>query len=111
MGLFDSAKESRDMDFGDDVSQGISKQGMEQYIEDLKADLLIKVSEKLEDTDAMAQAIARGWQGQSRDNFLDQFEKGIRAVQADLASEYSDLMMRLSELTRNYYEQDAKMVD
>ena len=111
MGLFDTARESRDMDFGDDVSQGISKQGMEEYIQNLQTDLLTKVNEKLEDTDAMAQAIARGWQGQSRDNFLDQFEKGIRTVQSDLKSEYSDLMMRLSELTRNYYEQDAKMVN
>lgn len=111
MGLFDSAKEARDMDFGDDVSQGISKQGMEEYMENLKTDLLVKVNEQLEETDTMAQAIARGWQGQSRDNFLDQFEKGIRAVQADLLSEYSDLMMRLGELTKNYYAQDAKMVD
>lgn len=111
MGLFDSARESRDMDFGDDVSQGISKQGMEEYIQNLRTDLLTKVNEKLEDTDAMAQAIARGWQGQSRDNFLNQFEKGIRTVQSDLRSEYTDLLMRLSELTSNYYEQDAKMVD
>lgn len=111
MGLFDSAKEARDMDFGDDVSQGISKEGMQQYMENLQADLLTKVNEKLEETDGISQAIARGWQGQSRDKFLDQFEKGIRAVQSDLQSEYSDLMMRLSELTSNYYSQDAKMVD
>lgn len=111
MGLFDSAKEARDMDFGDDVSQGISKEGMQQYMSDLKSELLTTVIEKLEDTDGISQAIARGWQGQSRDKFLDQFEKGIRAVESDLQSEYTDLMYRLSELAKNYYAQDAKMVD
>lgn len=111
MGLFDSAYENRDMDFGDDVSQGISIKGMEEYIQNLQADLLTKVNEKLEDTDAMSQAIARGWQGQSRDNFLVSFERGIRAVQSDLQAEYSDLMYRLSELTKNYYDQDKNMVD
>lgn len=98
--------------YGQDLEMAVQRfSGITSANVDIFKNVMYTGNEKLEDTDAMAQAIARGWQGQSRDNFLDQFEKGIRTVQSDLKSEYSDLMMRLSELTRNYYEQDAKMVN
>ena len=70
-----------------------------------------KVSETLDDTADLEAAINRGWQGKSRDIFFEKFNAAIKATEEDLHAEYADLVNKLSELSQNYYEQDAKMMD
>lgn len=93
------------------ISEGISKQGMEAYLEQLKLDLLNSVSEKLDDTQDMQNAINAGWQGASRDKFYRKFDTAIEATKEDLAAEYADLVNKLSELAQDFYAQDANMID
>ena len=107
---FDNAFENRDLAL-DGMSEGVSKKGMEAYMEKLQIELLKGVSEKLEDTDGISAAIIQGWQGEARDAFLTKFSKAIQQVEQDLMAEYTDLLYRLSELAENYYEQDKKMMD
>ena len=111
MSLFDRAYENRDMDFDADVSQGISKQGMMDYCESLRVELLKGAIKKLEETDGIQGAIIKGWQGESRDKFLDNFERAIKATAQELFAEYADLIKRLSELAQDYYSQDSKMLN
>jgi len=110
MGLFDSAYEARDMSL-DTMTEGISVHGMREFTDLLKAKLLTGVSEKLEATSGINDALKAGWQGHSRDVFIEKLTGAINAVKNDLSVEYSDLMNRLGELMDNYYEQDKKMMD
>lgn len=91
---------------------GVSKQGMEQYMEALKIELLDSVKEKLNtEFDAIMIEINKGWQGSSRDRFEEKFRKQIGHIKNDLEDEYKDLSARLVELANFYYKQDESMLD
>lgn len=107
MGLFSG---SEAMTF-DNVTEGIDTVGMRTYLDNLKVDLLDKVSEKIDDTQAVEDAINNGWQGVARDRFLSQFASARRSIKKDLEAEYKDLKARFKELERFYFEQDANMMD
>ena len=107
---FKNAYGATDMSL-DTMTEGISKEGIQNLVEVIKAELLTGVSEKLKSTESVETAIKAGWQGQARDVFLDKMSAGIAAVISDLKSEYTDLLKRLAELVDSYYDQDAKMMD
>jgi len=102
--------EGRDFSDLGEMTEGLSSKGMEAYLEALKANLLVKVGESLDETTALEAAINKGWQGVSRDKFMTQFNKAIEATKEDLVAEYYDLVNKLSELAQSYYEQDANMI-
>ena len=103
--------EDRSLTFAGGITEGISSQGMANYLDKLQVDLLQKVSETLDDTADLEAAINKGWQGRSRDIFLERFNAAIKSTEEDLHAEYADLVNKMSELSQNYYEQDAKMMD
>lgn len=105
-----NVKNSRDMSL-ETMTEGISVQGMREFSETIKANLLNGVTEKLYDTKGIEEALKIGWQGQSRAVFISQFQTGIQKIEKDLQTEYYDLMKRLGELMDNYFEQDNKMMD
>ena len=93
------------------TSEGVSRAGMEGYLEFLKLNVVEKVIEKLEATEEMNQVINKYWQGQSRDKFLQSFAKTINEVEEDIRSEFSDLADKLSDLYNSYIDQDRQMID
>lgn len=99
---------SRDVNIKD-MTYGVSSQGMEIYVKNLRTELITKCFDKLEDTKAVSDAIVKGWQGASRDKFLQSFENAIESVERDLRSEWVDLQYRLAELEVNYFKQDAQL--
>ena len=115
MGLFGgttTAMSSGASDTGiSDLTVGISKSGMEAYIQQLKADLLDTSVEKINDTSNMLNAINSGWQGASRDNFISDFNAAREAIANDLIAEYNDLAARLQELQDNYFKQDSELYE
>lgn len=94
----------------DGLSIGISSQGMDEYIEVLRISLLQNVKEQIDDVTELETKINAGWQGQSRDRFLNLFEQSRNNVKDDLEAEYNDLVARLVELQQNYFAQDANMI-
>lgn len=93
-----------------DMTQGVSKAGMQTYIDSLKISLLDEVKSKLEDVGAIQTAVDAGWQGKSRDKFFEMFEKSINEIEDDLEAEFKDLNGRLNELANNYYSQDNDLL-
>lgn len=94
-----------------DLSIGVSAGGTEEYLANLKTELLTNVSSKIvEDYKAVKDALDRGWQGQSRDKFDMKFEQVKTQLIADLEAEYNDLERRINEITENYLNQDKNMI-
>ena len=91
------------------LTTGISKSGMAQYEEDLKTNVLTNVETKIEDVEAVITAINGGWQGESRDRFLKDFENVRKKLIEDLKDEYKDVQNRLDELQDNYFRQDKNL--
>ena len=90
---------------------GVSKEGMSQYMEELKASLLVSVTEKLnEEVENMMTVINTGWQGVSRDRFETKLRDVCAKINTDLSAEYYDLQRRLDELMLFYYNQDNALI-
>ena len=83
MSYFSGAYESRDMAI-DEITEGMSIKGVETLMELINSKLLVGVEEKLTDTEAIANAIKAGWQGKSRDIFLEKLDQNINYVLKDL---------------------------
>ena len=94
-----------------ELTIGIDRNGMETYKDSLKAELLVSTRQRIEDITAIESAINQGWQGVSKDKFMDKFKTLRERVSDDLEREYKDLEYRLDELVSNYFQQDKKMID
>ena len=110
MGRFDGAFEAREMAI-DSITEGISKAGMETLLENMQAKLLVGVQDQLSQTGEIVDAIKAGWQGKSRDAFLNSFDASINSIVNDLSAEYTNLVARMRELAANYYDQDSNMMN
>ena len=97
-----------DMDAMKDVSYGLSKKGMDKYIDDLKLDI-DAVKKAVKDVDGIQKAVDKGWQGYSRDVFYQDFDESIENLLDSVEKEYKDLKNRLEELEDNLINQDVKM--
>ena len=95
----------------DGVTEGIDKDGIKTYMEELKLELLDSVKEKIDAKDAVEDKINAGWQGVARDNFLRQFATQRNRIKDDLEKEYLDLIARIHEIQNFYFKQDQAMVD
>ena len=115
-GLIDHAKDvaagagAQAMSF-DGVTEGIDRDAMKTYLENLKVELLDTVSEQINAVSDVIETINSGWQGEARDKFLRQFASQRSAIIDDLSKEYKDLMARFNELQEFYYKQDEEMMD
>lgn len=110
MGFLTGTTGSTDVGISD-LTMGVSKSGMAKYKEDLKTNVLVKVSDKINDVTTVITAIEAGWQGISRDNFLTDFAAARGSICADLKEEYNDLQARLEELEDSYFRQDASLYE
>lgn len=108
--IFGKAYGATDMSL-DTMTEGISKEGIRGLVEVMEAQLLKGVSEELKNTENVQTAIKAGWQGKSRDAFLDNMTEAVNGIISDLSAEYTDVLKRLAELVESYYAQDKKMMD
>lgn len=93
-----------------DLEIGISQKGMEEYITNLKLELLQTSKDKINAFDEVEQAINNGWQGKSRDIFLEKFKIAREKICEDLEKEYQDLENRLTDLQSAYFEADQNLM-
>ena len=100
----------RDMAFTQ-VTHGISKQGIEGYLEYLKLSIITQIEQKLDDTSGFETAINKGWQGASRDVFFEKVGKAIKSTKDEINAEFNNLRLKLSQLTNDYYGQDKAMIN
>lgn len=94
-----------------DLTIGISSNGMEEYKEKLKIDLLQTSKDLINDVDSVITAINSGWQGVSRDKFLSQFAEARQKICDDLDKEYQDLENRLTDIQSAYYIADQNLIE
>lgn len=92
-----------------DLDIAVNTAGMDDWIAQLKIDLLENIKDKLRQTSEIVRTINAGWQGEARDNFFTDFNYRINEVVNDITSEYDDLINRLQELENNYLTQDNSM--
>lgn len=97
-----------------DATYGISKTGMEQYINSLNASLIGDTKKILEQVEGIQSAVDAGWNGAAKASFLKSLQESIIKVEQDLDKEEVSLRRRLDELQASYIYQEthiAKAID
>lgn len=89
---------------------GFSREGMNQYIENLRLNMLEEAKKAIDDFGDVEININQAWQGQARDRFLREFEESREKIKSDLDQEFLDLEARLSEIGTFYLNQDSGMM-
>lgn len=92
------------------LTTGVSKAGLEQYLETLKTIALKETIAEIDRVDEVITAINNCWQGESRDRFLEAFAKMRELIKSDLAREYENLDSKMHSLIYEMYELDRRAV-
>lgn len=95
----------------EDLDIAISETGIEDYMDQLKIEILDDMETALEtERDAIIEKVSAGWIGKSEEAFENQLKREINDIKDDLKDEYKDLKARLMDLANFYYNQDEKMM-
>lgn len=94
-----------------DLSIGVSAQGMSEYVEKIRMDLLKDAREMINNVETVEAAINKGWQGASRDKFLTDFEAMRDQICTDLEEEFYDLEAKMEEVMGAYYDIDQRIME
>ena len=94
-----------------DLTTGISQDGMESYKESLRAELLISSQEKIKNLAEVEAALNKGWQGVALDRFKKQMSTTAQKICEDLDAEYKDLEARLTDLQSAYFNADNNLME
>jgi hypothetical protein len=94
----------------DNVTIGVSSQGMTAYLDEVRAELLQKSCDLVRNTETVVTAVNGGWQGNSQERFLRNLHETTEIICNGLEQEYLNLTMRLRELEAYYFNQDNALI-
>ena len=88
------------------LTTGVSKAGLDKYLEDLRTATLLVVSKEINNCDDVISAINNCWQGESRDRFLEAFKLMRQEIGNDINWEFRNLEEKLNSLFIAMYNVD-----
>ena len=94
-----------------DATTGVSKQGMQKYIDDINAKVITETIKLLDETGDIADAVHKSWSGESAEKFLMAFADSISRIKEDLKNEEQNLLSKLQALQFSYIQQDRMMAE
>lgn len=94
-----------------EMTTGMSSGGMQQYLENIKAEILTSVTEKLDTArDEINKSLRTAWVGQSEQRFETLLTDAVENLKTELKAEYNALESRLNELQNNYFNQENALI-
>lgn len=94
-----------------DMSTGMSTAGMEQYLENIKAGILTKVTSQLDTaSEEIIKVLRTAWVGPSEQRFETLLTDTVDDLKTELTAEYDALASRISELENNYVNQENALI-
>lgn len=94
-----------------EMTTGMSAAGMEQYLENIKAEILTKVTSQLDTArDEIIKSLRTAWVGQSEQRFETLLADAVEDLKTELNAEYNALASRIRELENNYFNQENALI-
>lgn len=94
-----------------DLQFGTSKAGTVALLEQIKAELIIKVSEAAGDIYEISDACVKNWQGVSRVNFLNNLRSDVKILQDGLNTMYNVLETEIMSASNEIMNFDRNLID
>ena len=94
-----------------EMSTGMSVAGMQDYLENIKAEILTNVTNQFDTArDEITKSVRTAWVGQSEQRFETLLSEAIEDLKVELNAEYNALASRLNELQNNYFNQENALI-
>ena len=94
-----------------EMSIGMSVAGMQDYLENIKAEILTNVTNQLDTArDEITKSVRTAWVGQSEQRFETLLSEAVEDLKVELNAEYNALASRLNELQNNYFNQENALI-
>ncbi len=95
-----------------DLSIGVSKAGMQSYIDNLSDQIFNRTGRDLTDGYSYLESvISDGWQGVSRDNFIKDFKENLNQIIKNIDVQKKNFETELTTLMNNYFNIDSIVYD
>ena len=93
-----------------DLTIGVDNGGFFNFITNVVNDTTNNLHKELEKTEGIIEAVNKGWQGVSRDIFLEQLDSSIEKIKNDISREHDQLQAILLEVMDSYYSIDSNLL-
>ncbi|MBQ8131299.1 MAG: hypothetical protein IJ193_02280 [Bacilli bacterium] len=94
----------------DELDFGYSRMGTQKYMDDLNTQAITETCRLLRDINGIKTAIQAGWQGQSEENFVKNFEKAIGETEESIKGLREILDGEFASIEDAVANQDNEMV-
>ncbi len=94
----------------DELDFGYSRMGTQKYIEALNTQAITETCRLLREINGIKSTIESGWQGQSEENFVKNFEKAIGETEESIKGLRDVLASEFSAIEDAVANQDNEMV-
>ena len=94
-----------------EFAYGFDANGVDQYLDNIKADYLLKAKEALSDIDVIKNICENNWEGQSRDAFLFNLRADEKHVENQLDILYDILVKEVNAIKDAMAEKDATLIE
>lgn len=93
-----------------DFEYGFDKGGVEQYLNDIKADYLDKAKEAVLDISGITKVCENEWEGKARDNFITNLQKDAQHVGEQFDALYSVLVSEINSVSAAMANKDEELI-
>lgn len=90
---------------------GVSKQGVETLLEEIKSELIVKVATGCRDIDEIKRACEENWHGTSCENFLTNLNKDTEKLEESLNSLYGALSQEVNAVASAIFDFDQNLIE
>lgn len=90
---------------------GVSKQGVEKLLEEIKSELIVKVATGCRNIDEIKKACEENWHGTSCENFLANLDKDTEKVEESLNVLYNALSTEVNAAASAIFDFDQNLIE
>ena len=94
-----------------DLGYGTSKSGVEGLLEEIRSNLITKVSENASDTSKIKTACDENWSGTSKERFVANLDKDVALLQDSLNQMYAALVAEINATSAAIMDFDQNLIN
>ena len=90
---------------------GVSNAGITKFLAETVTPALQETRKAIENHFKVFNALNDGWEGQAKENFMENFKKGELEAQKVIAAAYQSLLKEIAAIADGMVQQDLQMVE
>lgn len=93
-----------------DMKYGYDSNGLQEYLDNIKSEYLTKAADAVMDYSSIVSSCENEWEGQARDNFVENLKKDAQHVADQYQALYEALCSEFSSLASAMANKDEELI-